>query len=140
MGGLAAAWLTFVAVQTYQYEKHNAAALPPATMYIGSGLVYSLLGLFAIAQPRAAAVLGWGWLVGAVVGGGFGQGVTQAQGGKRAGMAGAAPPAGGAGGVKAPPLPSGASQGPRIGRNAPAPLVAPPGPTAPLVPTFPPLF
>lgn len=117
MGGLAAAWLTFVAVQTFQYEKQkDVPSLPPPSLYIGSGVVYSLLGLLAIAAPKPAAYLGWAWLLGALVSGQFQ--TTAARAADSAAVPSA--PAGRRGG-KAPGLPKGptAVQGP-------PPVVAPP--------------
>lgn len=83
MRGTTLAWLAFLAAATYRYEKDpaNTATLPPPSIYLGSAVIYSLLGLAAGPAPGPAAAFGWALVVaalttGALLPGGPGSNVT----------------------------------------------------------------
>lgn len=67
MKGLTLTWLTFIAVQTYQYERVHPAELPPPTLYVGSALTFSLLMIAGQVAPGPATALGVALVVAAGV-------------------------------------------------------------------------
>lgn len=71
MKGLAAAWLTYVGIATYQWEKANRGVLPPPGIYLGSSLVFAGLGLLGEAAPGFATTFAWALIVAAGVSGSF---------------------------------------------------------------------
>jgi hypothetical protein len=73
MKGLSAAWLTYLGVATYQWEKANRGVLPPPSIYLGSSVIFAGLGIVGEAAPGFAAVFAWGLIVAAGVSGAFAQ-------------------------------------------------------------------
>lgn len=67
MKGVTLTWLTFIAVQTYHYERANPAKLPPPKLYVGSALTFSLLMVAGQVAPGPATAMGVALVVAAGV-------------------------------------------------------------------------
>lgn len=68
MKGTGLAWLAFIGATTYRWETDpaNTATLPPPSLYVGSAVIYSLLGIAAGSAPQPAALFGWALVVAAI--------------------------------------------------------------------------
>jgi hypothetical protein len=69
--GLAAAWLAYLGIATYQWERANTGNLPPPSIYLGSSLVFAGLSVVGLAAPGFASVFAWALIVSAGVAGKF---------------------------------------------------------------------
>jgi hypothetical protein len=69
--GLTAAWLTYIGVATYQWEKNHRGVLPPPGIYLGSSIVFAGLGIVGTAAPGFASTFAWALIVAAGVSGAF---------------------------------------------------------------------
>lgn len=68
MKGVTLAWLTFLAIQTVQWERTNGPAqLPPPSLYVGSAAAFGLLGGLAQVAPAPASAMAWALIVAAAV-------------------------------------------------------------------------
>lgn len=66
MKALTGAWLAFIGAATYRWEQSNQGSLPPPSIYLGAGVIYSLLGLLAEPAPELSATFGWALVVAAL--------------------------------------------------------------------------
>jgi hypothetical protein len=73
MKGLTAAWLTYIGIATYQWEKSNRGTLPPPSIYLGSSVIFAGLGIIGTAAPGFAGAFAWALIVAAGVTGSFDQ-------------------------------------------------------------------
>lgn len=73
MKGLSAAWITYLAIATYQWEKAHRGTLPPPGIYLGSTIVFGGLGVVGTAAPGFAATFAWALIVAAGVSGSYSQ-------------------------------------------------------------------
>lgn len=72
MGSIGAPWLVFVAAATYR-QVRGPGGLPRPAVYVGSAVVFTMLGLMATSDKLRplAATLGWGLVVSELIGGQF---------------------------------------------------------------------
>lgn len=61
MDGVAAPWLAFMAIGTYQHFKAKGPSLPPPALYAGTSVVFALLGLLDQAPKARTLVTTLGW-------------------------------------------------------------------------------
>lgn len=71
MGGVSLAWVTYLAVATWRYEQGRPGTLPPPKIYVGSAVVFSILGAAAGPAPGPATAFSWALVVAALVTGVF---------------------------------------------------------------------
>jgi len=71
MGSVGAPWLVFIAVASWRWTRVGDGGLPRPAVYVGSSVIYSLLGLAAQSQKlrQPAVVLAWALVAAQAIGG-----------------------------------------------------------------------
>lgn len=73
MKGLTAAWLAYLGIATYKWEKAHRGVLPPPGIYLGTSIVFGGLGLVGTAAPAFASTFAWALVIAAGVTGAYDQ-------------------------------------------------------------------